>query len=159
MAWRMSEAEYEALTARLSGQGVPQKAPPAIDPRSKGRKAGWLEIGGKRHYFRSAWERNIARYAEWLKQNGQIVDWTYEATTHKFEGVKRGIVSYKEDFRITENSGDRPIWEVKGFMSRESKTKLNRMAEHHPHIRIVLIGKVQYQAIAATMRGTIIGWE
>jgi hypothetical protein len=25
---------------------------------------GWLELGGKRYYMKSIWERNIARYLE-----------------------------------------------------------------------------------------------
>ena len=35
-------------------------------------RRGWLEIGGKRCYMRSAWERNVARYYQWLKDQGGL---------------------------------------------------------------------------------------
>ena len=62
--------------------------------RSRGTwKAGWREIAGRRIYFRSRWEANYARYLQWLKDRGEIVDWEYEPETFWFEKIKRGVRS------------------------------------------------------------------
>ena len=47
-------------------------------------KAGWREIGDKRCYFKSAWEANYARYLQWLKENGRIIDWEYAGMGDRF---------------------------------------------------------------------------
>ena len=97
------------------------------------------EIGGKRYYFKSKWERNYARYLEWLKSRGEITDWFYEMKTFWFEGIRRGITSYKPDFVVIAKSTE--YHEVKGYMDAKSKTKLKRMAKYHPAEKVLLIQK------------------
>jgi hypothetical protein len=122
-------------------------------------KAGWREIGGKRHYYRSRWEANYALYLEWLKSRGEILDWEYEPTTFWFEKIKRGVRSYKPDFRVHEVGGAKPYHEVKGWMDSRSRTTLKRMAKYHPNETVIVIDRKAYNAIARTASSLLEGWE
>lgn len=128
-------------------------------PKSKrgNWKAQWREIGGKRNYYRSAWEANYACYLQWLKERGEIQDWEHEPETFWFEAIKRGVRSYKPDFRVWENNGQSNLHEVKGWMCSRSKTTLKRMAKYHPQETIVLIQEKQYKAISKH-KALIPGW-
>jgi len=122
-------------------------------------KSGWREIGGKRNYYRSRWEANYARYLEWLRELGQILEWEHEPETFWFEGVKRGTVSYLPDFRVTETNGKIVYHEVKGWMDPKSKTKLRRMKKYHPDVSLILIDSKAYRKLAKQVDGIIYGWE
>lgn len=122
-------------------------------------KAGWREIGGKRKYFRSRWEANYARYLEWLKCRGEIMEWQHEAKVFWFEGIKRGSVSYLPDFEVTENSMRVCYHEVKGWMDDRSKTKIRRMAKYHPDVTLIVIDSKQYKAIASKIKHIVPEWE
>lgn len=120
--------------------------------------------GGKRDdldglYVRSAWEANYCRYLNWLKEQGEITHWEYEPQTFWFEGIKRGNRSYTPDFRITNADGSVEYHEIKGYMDQASKTKLKRMAKYHPAIKLVLIDKPAYRALAKDIRAFISEWE
>ncbi len=133
-------------------------------------KAGWYQIGAQRIYFRSKWEANYACYLEWLRSRGEIASWLYEPTTFWFiepktvgkrrlKGIKRGTNSYKPDFLVTERSGTARYEEIKGWFDPQSKTKLKRMALYYPEVRVILISKSAYQAIARQVRGIVPGWQ
>ncbi len=113
------------------------------------------DLGGQ--YFRSAWEANYARYLNWLVAHGDIRSWSYEPREFTFP-VKRGNTTYLPDFEIVENDGLTSYHEVKGYMDADSRTKLKRMAKYHPGVKIVLVDRDAYQAIAR-MRALIPGWE
>jgi hypothetical protein len=121
--------------------------------------AGWHEIGGKRHYFRSKWEANYARYLQWLKTKKEIADWEYEPETFWFEKIKRGVRSFKPDFRVTELTAGEVYHEVKGWMDPRSKTKLKRMAKYHPHIKIIVVDRKVMDAIGRFMAPLIKDWS
>jgi hypothetical protein len=121
-------------------------------------KAGWREIGGKRNYYRSRWEANYARYLEWLKSRGEIVDWQHEPETFWFDAIKRGVRSYLPDFRVWEKDGSTPLHEVKGWMDARSKTTLKRMAKYHPSETIILIRERAYNDIARKIGPMIQDW-
>lgn len=110
-------------------------------------KSGTITIGGKTNFFRSSWESNIAAYFEMLKNNGQIKEWEYETDTFWFDKIKRGVRSYKPDFKITNNDGSQYFVEVKGWMDSKSKTKLNRMRIYHPSVKIELLDSKRYNEI------------
>lgn len=110
-------------------------------------KSGTVSIGGKDNFFRSSWECNVAAYFEFLKANKEILEWEYEPTVFWFEKIKRGVRSYKPDFRITEKNGNQYYVEVKGWMDNKSKTKLNRMRIYYPKVKIDLIDERRYKAI------------
>jgi hypothetical protein len=119
--------------------------------------------GGKREdldnrYFRSSWEANYARYLNLLVLQGKILRWEYEPETFYFPNVKRGALSYTPDFRLYELDGSIVYHEVKGWMDTKSKTKLRRMKQHFPNIKIVIIDAEQYKSVSQ-FAGLITGWE
>jgi hypothetical protein len=118
---------------------------------------GWWEGGGKRYFMRSKWEMNYAAYLEWLKAKNQIVDWEYEPQTFWFEAVRRGVRSYKPDFRVYLNGGQIEYHEVKGWMDAKSQTKLKRMKKYYPLIKVILIDDDSYKAVKKWSR-LIPGW-
>ena len=105
------------------------------------------------------WEANWARYLNFLLLHGEIRSWDYEPDTFWFEGIKRGTRSYTPDFRITENDGRVVYHEIKGYLDRESRTKLSRMALYHPSVRVQLIDQTTYRRNARTLSRLIPGWE
>lgn len=119
---------------------------------------GWVAIGGKRHFFRSSWEANYARYLEFLTNNELISAWEYEPMTFWFHKIKRGVRSFLPDFRVTTKTSDIEFHEVKGWMDAKSKTKIKRMAKYYPSTKLVVIDTVRYREIAKTARGLVPGW-
>jgi len=101
-------------------------------------------------FFRSSWEANVARYFNFVG-----IKWEFESKTFWFENIKRGNRSYTPDFYLPEE--DRYV-EVKGWMDKSSKTKLKRMAKYYPNIKIEIIAKDEYKAIAKWKR-LIPNWE
>jgi len=122
-------------------------------------KGAWRDIGGKNHFFRSAWEANYARYLQWLKSHNKIKDWDHEPKTFWFEGIKRGCVSYLPDFLVQEIDGSESYHEVKGWMDDRSKTKIARMARYFPKIKLIVIDKKSYRSLEKTMKSFICDWE
>ena len=155
-----SKSEAERAEWTLKMMKAKAKSGNAREGRQKASWAnGWREIGGKKNYYRSRWEANYARYLEWLKSRGEIADWAYEPETFWFEAIKRGVRSYKPDFRVWESDGSSKLHEVKGWMDARSKTTLKRMAKYHPQEEIVLIKEAQYKAIRLQVMHLIDGWE
>lgn len=120
---------------------------------------GWREIGDKRHYFRSKWEANYARYLQFLKSKSQILDWDFECKTFWFEGIKRGTVSYLPDFLVTKLDGTQEWHEVKGYMDAKSNTKIKRFAKYFPDQILRLVSKIWFTNNNKTMRALIRDWE
>jgi len=109
-------------------------------------------------HFRSAWEANYARYLNWLITKGQIEKWEYEADVFWFEAIKRGVRSYKPDFKIWEN-GKVYYVEVKGWMDDKSKTKIKRMRIYYPDVKVIVFDAKQYKELKSKMSRIIEGWE
>lgn len=108
-------------------------------PRVFTSKRGWKEVGGKRIYFRSEWEKKFSMYLEFLKKNNQIREWEHEPQTFWFNDIKRGVRSYLPDFKITRTDGTHYWVEVKGYMDAKSKTKIKRFKKYYPKEEIELI--------------------
>ena len=121
-------------------------------------KSAWHEIGGKRNYYRSGWEANYAYYLEWLKNKGQITEWQHEPETFWFSAIKRGVVSYKPDFKVTSPDNNIEYHEVKGRMDTQSKTQIKRMAKYYPKVKLVVIDAKTYKSIEKTMKPMIKEW-
>ena len=109
-------------------------------------------------YFRSSWEANYARYLMWLQARGEIERWEYEPETFWFEAIKRGVRSYKPDFKVWEK-GRIYYVEIKGWMDAKSKTKLRRMKKYHPSVEVQVVNERQYVALARTLSRLIPNWE
>lgn len=122
-------------------------------------KSGWRHIGAIKKYYRSRWEANYARYLEWLKVKGEILDWEHEPKTFWFDGIKRGCVSYLPDFRVTTITKEEEFHEVKGWMDDRSKTKIKRMAKYHPKTKLIVIAAKQYKEIERKLSKIIPEWE
>ena len=120
---------------------------------------GWREIGGKRHYFRSKWESNYARYLEWEKEQGQLIDWFHEPTTFWFEKIKRGVRSYKPDFKVIRSKERQYYVEVKGYYDKKSLTKIKRFKLYYPEHTIYLIDKKWFTKHNGVLKNLIKGWE
>lgn len=108
--------------------------------------AAWRTIGDKSYYFRSQWEMNYARYLQFLKDRGLIVDWLYEPETFWFHAIKRGTNSYKPDFKILDPDGTHYWVEVKGYMDAKSSTKIKRLKKYYPNERIEVVDKNWFKA-------------
>ncbi len=122
-------------------------------------QAGWHTIGGQRSYFRSKMEANYARFLQWRKEQFQILSWEHEPHTFWFDGIKRGVNSYKPDFRVVHNNGAVEWIETKGFMDSKSKTKIKRMAKYHPTVKLLVVDAKAYRQLAAVFSRIVKGWE
>src|SRR5574338_782510 len=85
---------------------------------------GWITVGGKEFHYKSQWEKNYAKFLQFLKEKNQIQDWEYEPKTFWFENIKRGVRSYLPDFKVINLDGSHYWVEVKGYMDARSKTKI-----------------------------------
>lgn len=130
-----------------------------LKSKSKQRPAGqWLKIGHHKKFYRSTWEENYARYLEWLKVNKQIKSWAHEPKTFWFLKIKRGVRSYKPDFKVVFDN--RIEWhEVKGWMDSRSATKIKRMEKYYPKETIVLIDAAWFKNNSPMFSVIIPGWE
>ncbi len=137
------------------GSILTKRRPGQNHPTGKGGKRA--DLGDK--YFRSRWEANWARYLNWLKSMGNVKDWQFEPDTFEFVGIKRGARFYTPDFKVFNDNGSVEYHEIKGWNTPESKTKLKRMAKYHPHIKIVLIQRKEYGAIARQIGKMLPCWE
>ena len=159
-AWKSKgEGERQAILDKRYASSIARGTHGARQSARGSWKAGWREIGGRRNFYRSRWEANYARYLQWLKELGEIKDWAHEPEIFWFEAIRRGVRSYKPDFRVWEKDGTSCLHEVKGWMDSRSKTCLSRMAKYHPSQNIVLIDGPQYRAIRRKVMFMIAGWE
>jgi hypothetical protein len=112
-------------------------------------------------YFRSSWERNYARYLNFLMHNLKVVDhWSFEPETFWFKGLKRGCVSYKPDFRVKFKTDlESEYHEIKGRVLQRDRTKWHRMKLYHPKVKLVIIGPTEYRGIAEKFASAIPNWE
>lgn len=133
----LSDRMSKNIQERLKNKGT-------VYSRSKN---GWYTINKKNFYFRSGWEVNYARYLEHLQLDGKIVSWEFEPDTFWFEKIKRGVRSYLPDFKVFNLDGSFEYHEVKGWMDAKSATKIKRLAKYYPDVKLVVIGKKEYNAL------------
>jgi len=131
-------------------------------PRKYIAKAGWRTIGGHECYFRSKAEANAARYLEFQRARGWIRSWQHEPKTFWFEGIRRGVCSYKPDFYVDPwwraSEGDYYV-EVKGYLDAKSKTKLKRLAKYRPDVKVELWDAKRMAGLTRTVGPLIQDWE
>lgn len=154
----MTKKQREDHTAKQVQSKVANNTPPRQRMETSW-KAGWRDVGPQRIYARSRWEANIARMLEFRRLAGDIITWEHEPVTFWFEKIKRGVRSYKPDFRVTEKGREPYFIEVKGWMDARSKTTLKRMAKYHPSVKIDLIDSKRYAVINKQLRHIIPNWE
>lgn len=124
----------------------------------KGNKKVGKRIDLNGQFFRSSWEANYARYLNFLKVRGEVLEWKYEARTFEFDKIRKGTRFYTPDFEVIVPNGTE-YHEVKGWRHPKGETALRRMARYHPSVKIVLIDAPIYRAIEKAVSPLISNWE
>ena len=156
-AFEIGPMSQEARQRRSDLATVRMSKAPASQAYSR-CKSGYREDLGK-IYFRSAWEANYARFLNYMIALGAVEWWEYEPETFWFEAIKRGVRSYKPDFRVKWTAESPRFVEVKGWMDPKSKTKLKRMKKYHPGVIVEVVGNKEYQGIKRKWSSFIQNWE
>jgi len=125
--------------------------------RYSNSKKGTYNINGKKIFFRSMWEANYALYLDFLIKQKEIVKWEFEVDTFWFLKIKRGVRSYKPDFKVYTSKNKFEYHEVKGWMDNKSKTKLRRMKIYYPEVKMILIDAPVYKDIKNKL-GRLLGF-
>lgn len=127
-------------------------------------------VGVRDIKFRSKAEANYAAYLEWLVSIGEVAHWDYEPETFWFDpataekynlpgkGVRRGVTSYRPDFRVRPTSKAIQYHEVKGYLDARSRVALKRMAKYYPEEKVVVIDSKQMAALERQVGGIVPGW-
>lgn len=118
-------------------------------------KQGWEVIDGKRYYFRSKLEKNYAFYLKFLKNQNLISEWEYEPQTFWFREIKRGVRSYKPDFRVVKLDGSHYWVETKGYMDTKSKTKIKRFKKYYPEEQLQIVTNKELSRMPCGSNATI----
>jgi hypothetical protein len=148
----------EKYRQRLSDAMSRQRASGPVENCYSRVRRGFREDLGI--FVRSSWEANYARYLNFLiAHEGNILKWQYEPETFWFEAIRRGVRSYKPDFKVSYKDGHVEYHEVKGWLTDKSKTALSRMVLYHPAVQIVLIDSDRYRSIEKQCQKLIQGWE
>jgi hypothetical protein len=111
-------------------------------------------------FFHSKMEANYARYLNLLQSMGAIESWRYEPETFWFLAIKRGVRSYKPDFRVQYRNEATPVYvEVKGYMDAKSRTKIARFKKYYSQHRLEVVGQKEYEATRRKWASAIPTWE
>jgi hypothetical protein len=131
---------------------------PPANPFSRAKDGRREDLNNQ--YFRSAWEANYARYLNFLIKQKQIRGWEYECQTFWFETIKRGVRSYKPDFKVTFLNGSHEWHEVKGWMTDKAATAIKRFKKYYPTEKHVLVDSKWFTAAKRQGLPAIVGnWE
>lgn len=122
-------------------------------------QAGWRTVGGIKAYFRSKAEANYARYLQFQKEQGLILDWLHEPKTFWFKNILRGCRSYKPDFEAIQLDGSRIWYEVKGYYDSKSLTKIKRFRKYYPSEKLEVIDGTFFKKNKKKLKMIVKGWE
>ena len=123
-----------------------------IHSKRRNTTQGWKEIAGRRIFFRSRWEYIYGAYLEFLKKNGAILEWEHEPKTFWFEGIKRGCVSYKPDFLVTNDDESTEWIEVKGYYDAKSLTKIKRFRKYFPQEKLTVVDSKWFKSNTSKLK-------
>lgn len=114
-------------------------------------RKGYAEDLADGNYYSSGWERDTARFLNFLQQRGIIEGWVYEPQEFSFQGLgyKRGPFTYLPDFIVRYcnkirkreldlvsaifdevHPGRNVFWEVKGQETGKDRNKWRRFRKH-----------------------------
>jgi Protein of unknown function (DUF1064) len=151
----MSPENLERKSARMALMASLRPAEKNYSRAKGGRRQDLGNI-----YFRSSWEANYARYLNLLIRLGAVEKWEFEPVTFWFEGIRRGTISYKPDFRVYYKDDPVPEYvEIKGWVVEKDRTKWRRMAKYHPNIKLVIIKAKEFYALKRKWESSIPNWE
>jgi len=121
--------------------------------------SSWRQIDGQMYFMRSKWESNYGRYLQFQKENMLIKRWLHEPETFWFPKIKRGVVSYKPDFKVINLDGSHYWVEVKGYMDYRSKTKIKRLKKYFPKENLIIVDSKWFIKNNPKLRGIVPEWE
>jgi len=152
----MSPEALQSTSDRLHQRALREGCP--TRSYSRGLAGVRSDVGPMR--FRSAWEANIGRLLnEWMLR-GYIVRWEYEPDTFVFYGERRGVRSYRPDFKVWDSEDAEPhYWEVKGWDMPKAKRARVLMATYYPSVILRLIDKPVYDVLEKEYRHVMPDWE
>lgn len=157
-AFGIGEMSEESRQRKSDFMSARRAEMPAANSYSRCKAGKRVDLGPI--HFRSSWEANYARYLNLLMKMKVVEKWEYEPETFWFEAIKRGVRSYKPDFKVWFRNDSRPEFhEIKGWYDDRSKTKIKRMRIYHPSVKVVLIGAKQYRALKSKWSSAIPAWE
>lgn len=125
------------------------------------------EIKGIEYRFRSRMEYKYACYLEFLRLNGDILEWLYEPEVFGWRNLRGNLVEYRPDFKVLEKIGTDPsgliecrrsYHEVKGYLDTRSKAKLKGFSKHYPNEKLVLIDSKWFRSNTKKLKGLVKGW-
>jgi hypothetical protein len=119
--------------------------------RKPTRSKGGKRIDLNNIYFRSVWEANYARLLNYLD-----IKWKFEPKTFIFKKIKKGTKSYLPDFYLPKSD---EYVEIKGWMTKKSKTQFKRMAKYYPNIKLNIIDSKKYLKLERQYSDLIPNWE
>ena len=122
-------------------------------------KSGWYKVGDKEYYLRSLSEYRYAIWLHYQKRYGFIKDWEYEPQTFWFENIKRGVRSYKPDFKVTMPDATHFWVEVKGYMDAKSATKIRRFNKYYPCEELRIVDKLWFNKNARKLQLVCKDWR
>lgn len=107
-------------------------------------KSGFREDLG--HYVRSSWEANFARILKFNK-----ISYKYEKKRFDL-----GYAIYVPDFYLPKSN---EYYEIKGYLRKGSKEKLEFFHKLYPDIKLTLINKKSYKKLEQKYQNIIPKWE
>lgn len=111
-------------------------------------------------YYKSTWERNLARLWEWLVDQEALASWSYETIKLSYHIGKRGKPRmYRNDFPLVLNDGTQVLVECKGRFGPAERRKLSNVMEKNPDVLLVMIDAAHYYEIERTFGPLIPNWE
>ncbi len=154
----MSKKEPQIVICDKCGNHIPINKRPRPKRTYKNTKQGArVDLGAM--FFRSAWEANVARYLNILKEESKIDKWFYESKRFSFDTIKVGVRSYLPDFCVVFPDERTEWWEVKGYMTKKGQTAINRFKKFYPKETLRLIQKKDYEEIKKRFAERIPTWE
>jgi hypothetical protein len=157
-AFSIGEMSPERRQAKSDFQVARMVSSPASANYSRTKSGRRSDLGDI--FFRSSWEANYARYLNLLIKLKIVREWQYEPETFWFEAIRRGVRTYKPDFRVWYVGDNQPVYvEVKGWMDPKSKTKIARFRKYFPHHKLEVVAAKQYRAITQKWKSSIPTWE
>lgn len=121
---------------------------------SRARAGRRPDIG--RVWFRSAWEANIARVLNARQEAGEIASWVYEP--QRFSLPLAGV-TYLPDFAVSHTDGRVEYVEVKGWMTEQSRARIDAMRAERPDLWLSVIGASAYRMIEREWAPRLPIWE
>jgi hypothetical protein len=151
--WSQTPEGRKRISAIHSGKKVPpermqalrQAAMKSHNMHSRSKKGIRQDLGC---FFRSTWEANLARYFNHIG-----LKWRYEPVTYQLPENR----TYTPDFVL--ESG--VIVEVKGWLTKTGKEKLEGFNEYHPAAasKLVLVDKPVYETLRKLYQFDLPNWE